>query len=324
MAAENPARAGLPLRPFIADWRHAEAIRLDRQDYIPEFPHRDYIEDYRQRYIDRLLGNLAELEKQTDPDAGDETAERKDYRAFDALSIAMDLVECVAGWAIDHQIGLAAAGLQFVPIQPIGTKNHPDYLKELRAVNTHEHERVGSRYNRDNWPNTPQFRRLALINLLATMHTNSLSEITHEATEALRALEFGETLPLVDPNLSGRKTKYRALLLQLKSIGMVEYLVALDIKKLAAQVTVGEYFGVSDSTLRTWEKRLRQEESGIGALKVSREIEWARNAASFTKAARRGDAGAARISDSQARYYSDAAMREAGTEFRRIQSEATS
>lgn len=295
---------------------------MDKKNFPPEFPHRDYREECHQPYVDLLLRRLRELEKQTDPAAGDETAKSKDFRAFDALGVAMDLVECVAGWAIDHQIGLAAAGLEFVPLQPSGTKDHPDYLRQLDEVNTHEHERVGSRYNRENWPETPQFRRRALINILATMHTDSLNELTYEAAEALRALEFGETLPLLDPTLSGLRVKYRALHLQLKSIGMVEYLRALDIKKLAAQVTIGSYFGVSDSTLRTWEKRLRQEDSGIGALKVSREIAWARNAASYTKAARRGDANAKHISGSHARSYSDIAMRKAGAEFQRIQAEA--
>src|SRR6202140_644747 len=61
-------------------------------------------------YVSHLLGRLDELEKQTRPSGGTVTSKSKDMAAFDALELAGELVAAVAGWAIDHQIGLAAKG----------------------------------------------------------------------------------------------------------------------------------------------------------------------------------------------------------------------
>ena len=58
-----------------------------------------------------LLNRLGELEKRTRPEGGPSTSQGKDLAAFDALCAAGELVRYVAGWAIDHEIGLAVMGL---------------------------------------------------------------------------------------------------------------------------------------------------------------------------------------------------------------------
>jgi hypothetical protein len=95
-------------------------------------------------YVIPLLGRLKTLYEQSHPAAGSESAKGKDGAAFDALKIAGSLVEAVAGWALDHQVGLALKGLEFVPLQPSGTKQHPDYLKARQTVDDHIHEKTGA------------------------------------------------------------------------------------------------------------------------------------------------------------------------------------
>jgi hypothetical protein len=116
-------------------------------------------------YVRLLLDRLDNLEKKTRPSAGSVSAERKDFAAFEALELAGDLVEHVAGWAIDHQMGLAAEQLKFVPLQPSRTKEHPQYLCALAIVDDHTHEKANAKLKiRD--PGESVVARRAIINLL--------------------------------------------------------------------------------------------------------------------------------------------------------------
>jgi hypothetical protein len=114
-------------------------------------------------YVHMLIDRLDELEKQTRSSLGSGSEERKDLAAFQALRAAGDLVQHVAGWAIDHQMGLAAAELKFVPLQPSGTKDHPQYLSERSMVDSHVHEKLGGSMGADN---SPLVARKGMINLL--------------------------------------------------------------------------------------------------------------------------------------------------------------
>ena len=95
----------------------------------------------RKKYITSLLNRLAELERRSDPSGGTNSAKGKDLAAFDALETAGELVRTVAGWAIDHQAGLAVEELSFVPLRPSQTKQHPQYRAQRDAVDDHKHER---------------------------------------------------------------------------------------------------------------------------------------------------------------------------------------
>ena len=82
------------------------------------------------KYVRLMLERLDELEKKTRPSASSgDVAEGKDLAARQALKTVGDLVRYVAGWAIDHQVGLAIEGLEFVPLPPSAEK-HPQYLRE--------------------------------------------------------------------------------------------------------------------------------------------------------------------------------------------------
>ena len=118
-------------------------------------------------YIEVLVSRLLDLRARTDPASTEGTAKGKDLLAFEALCVAGDLVEALAGWAIDHQIGLASEGLAFVPLQPSGTTNHPEYLEARAAVDNHRHEYAGAalRVSPDGLTDLTVARQL-IINLL--------------------------------------------------------------------------------------------------------------------------------------------------------------
>jgi len=63
-----------------------------------------------------MLNLLDQIERDTRPSLGSIVRE-KDYSAYKALRIAGDLVNYVAGWAIDHQRGLAQQGVRFSPYE---------------------------------------------------------------------------------------------------------------------------------------------------------------------------------------------------------------
>jgi len=64
--------------------------------------------------VSRLLKRLDELEKISRPMDGSTSAKGKDLAATEALNCAGQLTSRLAGWAIAHQFGLAAKGLESV------------------------------------------------------------------------------------------------------------------------------------------------------------------------------------------------------------------
>ena len=142
----------------------------------------------RRTYINSLVDDLLELERETTPASGAEAADGKDFAAFKALQSAGRLVGELARWAIDHQIGLALSGAKFVPKQPSGTRNHPDYLQNKAAVDSHIHEAQGSAYFELDSPTeqSAQAERRMLTNLLHMNSGGFPSALTRSAFEALR------------------------------------------------------------------------------------------------------------------------------------------
>ncbi len=94
-------------------------------------------------YINSLVDDLRELEPKTTVRVSRaEAADGKNFAALEALQSAGRLVEEPAGWAFDHQIGLALSELKFVPRQPSGTRDHPDYLRIKPSANARENLRT--------------------------------------------------------------------------------------------------------------------------------------------------------------------------------------
>lgn len=270
-------------------------------------------------HIHSLIDKLLELEHKTAPASGAEETKDKDFAAFKALQIAGGLVDALAGWAIDHQIGLALSGLKFVPRQPSGTRNHPKYLRNKATADSHEHEAQGSDYFDPHTPTeqNPQAERQMLANLLERNPGGFPLELVGRAVEALKALEFGETQDVLRPEKTNRdRNAYTRWRLELRALAHVEYLHARGIKKLKAFETVGEAYGRDVETVRKWGYRLRKD---IGNLEVSRALSFARNSAGSAEAAKRqarSDASAGHEIKWFERQYGEEALEENAAQYK--------
>lgn len=223
-----------------------------------------------------LLDQLSQLERDTRPSLGFKSAKAKDLKAFEALEVAGQLVAAVAGWAINHEIGLAVEGLQFVPLQPPQTKSDPQYLTLKAAVNEHRHEAAGAATHGKRLD--PFFLRTCLINLLRPNVGGYPNWLLVTTIDALDALEYGDTHPIF--RRSGRKrrlgTKQRRLIL--KAIGAIHFRrKAYGMSDEQARFNVSESIGRSLDTIKSWERSLRKEAS----LRVRRAIGFAENHGSW-------------------------------------------
>jgi hypothetical protein len=216
--------------------------------------------------VRRLFEQLDRLEKKTRPSGGEETAAGKDLAAFRALKIACDLVRHVAGWAIDHQIGLATKEMGFVPRGTPQVEAHLDYTTARDIANGHDNERIGGSVT----ALEPIAERTALVNLLRANPGGFPQAVQRPAIEALEALSFEEVLPMLAPAQGDRKVKLMELRMQLQVVGFIAFQVASGLdrtKYKAIERASGILKTAGENTIRGWEFRLRKE---LGPLVVAR------------------------------------------------------
>ncbi len=227
-------------------------------------------------YVSYRLDRLDELEKATRPIGGLASAKGKDLAAFEALECAGELTMRLAGWAIAHQIGLAAKGLQHVPERSPETKHYQLRLQEQSVVDSHEHEKVGA------WePKTfdPIVARKCLVNLLKANPGGWPDWFCEQTLGAIEALEYGEVRPIFSPVSAGRRRDYTLLKLQLRAVAMVAFRRgAYRMTKEIASTEVAAGLNVSVDTLKSWELRLRKD---LGTLSLDDAISTAQFHASF-------------------------------------------
>ena len=268
--------------------------------YDPDnYPSRNFAEGH-QRLISTLLRQLAELEKRSHPDGGEASAQGKDMCAFTALETAGQLVRALAGWAIDHQVGLALQGLQFVPRGPVS--DLPEYLQARAIVDSHQHEHTGGKHRINEFD--PLVARRLLMNLLRANPGGFPHNLANQSVRALEDLSFGDPAPMFQPASTDRKANLAEMRLQLRAIAFVEYMVEQGSKKYAAQEKVAAAIGVSPETLRTWEHRLRTDPA-FGTLAVARQVRFAKNVASHPPG-----------SVSRQKEYGEAALRDLAKQYR--------
>lgn len=220
-------------------------------------------------FVINALKEIDKLEQETRPNL-DQAASGKDLAAFSALKTASWLVKMIAGWAIDHQRGLAAQGLSFVPLGTTQTKVHPEYLKKRTAVDSHEHEKCGGNLAEL----SPTQERQFVINLLRPMIPHL--GLSYQIIEALEALDYGETLPILRKALTSKRTgltEYRA---KLFAVAFIEYQHTKGIKKHVSTETVATLYAVSKDAVKDWPSEVR---GALGDLEVDRELSFARNCA---------------------------------------------
>jgi hypothetical protein len=240
----------------------------ERPDIITGAPKGSLAQD---KLVLELLKQIQECEIASRPSGGAATAKNKDMAAFEALGLAAWLVEYTAGWAICHQIGLALDGSKFVPLGPKQTRNHPEYLVSKKKADSHRHERNGGVLTLKEID--PLTARCAFINILMPMAGKL--HLPASTLEALRALDYGDTGPILKTATPSRRTGLVALELKLIAIAFIEYEHRKGTKKLKSQKLVAEKFGmITHDAVRDWNVELR---NALGSLTVDRELDFARN-----------------------------------------------
>lgn len=200
-----------------------------------------------QTHIDALL----ELESASHPING--PVPDKEMLSIDALMHAGELVNLLAGWAIDHQIGLVLNGVEGFP-WPKG-----DDEARLKAAN-HEHEESGSA--REGL--TPELIREIAIAVMS--RAPLLPEgFNHILAEGLQSLEFGETPKFLSPKSQQRKRNYTLWHFRHQAILHISYFRGRGYRKGKATELVAGAFGCSPETVISWEKSLPKR---FGAQKV--------------------------------------------------------
>ena len=89
---------------------------------------------------------------------------------------------------------------------------------------------------------------------------------------ALEALEFGETLPILQITDVNRKARWEELHHQLRAVELIEYHRRRGgMKKRVAEEKVAAAYKRSADTVRGWEKAVRDD---LGNMKVDRALEF--------------------------------------------------
>ena len=255
------------------------------------YPHRRSGRDPQKRrdYLNHLIDRLLEIEAATDPSAQDDSAKDKDMKAFRASRIVAEIVDDLAGWAVDHQIGLAMNELKFVPRTTSRLRKRVDYQAAKIRVDDHCHEAIGGSDLRPLMDSVgqgahgPATDRRILVNLLRANPGSFPGAVSGRAIEALEALEFGETKALLKPVKRGLHAQaYSRWRLQLAALAYVEYQKARGRMKFVAEKEVAEAYGYNSETVKGWKRALRL---NLGNLYVASQLTYARNAGSNAEAA---------------------------------------
>lgn len=224
-------------------------------------------------YVQHLLQRLKELEEQTRPSGGDATAKDKDWRATDALKLAGELVDAVAGWAIDHQVGLALQNLENVR-PPIGAEK--DYPERLAAADTHAHEVSGFGAKESDVDHGGA--RKVLANLLIHNQGALPLWLVQQCLAAIQAIDFGDKKAshLFVTVGKGNKRPLATHELEVQALAFVAFrreAYGLSEEKAAEEVAAA--LNVAPATLIGWELRLIDK---FGKIEVARRLAEARHA----------------------------------------------
>jgi hypothetical protein len=214
------------------------------------------------------IARLEEIEVNTRPSAGSASAIAKDAAAFHAISLAASLIQDHAGWAIDHQKGLAVVGLDAA--MPIPNEPTPNFAARRDRNDQHIHEK--RRYLAQDL--TPIQARQFVLNVLRPM--SQQFNFLVELVVALEALQFGETLPILEAT-NTRKSGLLENRAKLRALCHMAYQKKKGINKVRTAEDVTQMFAANDeSIIKNWARQIR---SALGRDFVDQEIKTAEVAA---------------------------------------------
>jgi hypothetical protein len=213
----------------------------------------------RENYVAGLINQLPVLERKTDPKHGARSAAGKDLAAAQALRIAGDLITTLAGWALDHQAGLALKDLESVTLETAKPPEHPDHSKVRSTNDGHRHEWHGRNWvGRAGFDIDPIVARNWLKTLVWTIPGIS-QDFRLMVLWALEACDYGEVQPLLRATKKRRKVNWTILRLQMRAIVLVKQGETRGMDRDDALQEVAGALCVGVNTIRSWERRLRIE-----------------------------------------------------------------
>jgi hypothetical protein len=218
---------------------------------------------------DRFLATeLEKMERDTRPSAGSVSASGKDKAAFRALSFAASLMNDLAGWAIDHQRGLAIVGLEAA--MPFSEDISPAFVALRERNDQHDHE-IRGKLEQDL---TPVQARLFILNVLRPMSRQF--SFLGDLIVALEALQFGETLPILQAT-NTRKTGLIENRAKLTALCHMAYEKRKGTNKNRTVDDIADLFAANSETItKNWAKQTRE---ALGRDYVDHEIRTAEVAA---------------------------------------------
>jgi hypothetical protein len=262
----------------------------------PNRPHEDRGDEtlHDNGMVRSIIDRLDVLERETRPSSGDATSNDKDLKSREAIACAADLILYLAGWAIDHQQGVAMRGLKSYGQEPMSDST---YVDEKKALDSHENECVAVVSNKRGRDLPPERQREFSVQMLELLGDYIFPK---SLAEALRALDFGEVQPILQ-KAEGDKRNYTERTAQLRALEYIEFETAKGTLKNTARQMVGSHFKHGVEAIRKWETPVRE---ALGGSLVSRALLRAREDGELVKCIKmRPDASQFRLFFENRYYY---------------------
>ncbi|UPJ41944.1 hypothetical protein IVB40_32490 [Bradyrhizobium sp. 40] len=215
----------------------------------------------RDERLAECIADLEQLRSETDPAGGASTEHEKDLKAQRALRVAGNLVQLLAGWAIDHLSGLAKNNLDPQEHEPEEMRVD-DYAAARSLRDLHKYEREGNRERLD--LSREQARRL-LINFM-TYNPGAFPESPQcDVLEAFFRIARGDPDDLFKLAQNGSRYNAERVALQLQMLSIIAFRKALN--RTPKEETMDNIIEISQhvgsrigsiETLKKWEQRLRE------------------------------------------------------------------
>lgn len=289
--------------------------RTDNERHAPSANWARQSPEETQAVVESILRDLAEIRSETQLGMPFDAERPKHALAFEALRLAGLLVNAVAGWAVNHKLGLVLAQKESPP-PFIGLENRDkEFEKFALEASSHGFEIVG----KIGIPlsNGDYFARLATIEILSPLATG-MGDFPPfvKVIDALTQLEHGTKVKFFEPsrdNHQRTRVQFKELLMQAQALDFVEYFsnrITVDgirANRSDAQEKVAKAMGVDTSTLRTWKHRHAKQfprSHILGRRNVAREAASCANA---------------NISSSLMEYFNEERLFELGSEYKSFQ-----
>ncbi len=139
------------------------------------------------------------------PEVKDQVPLGKDSDASAALELASVIFREVAGWALNHKIGLAIDEMPAPPgilgtpdgLKPKDEQRREQRVRHERRASDDAHEVAGSAYLFNN----SRIDRLVLTEIIGNLAPLFPDELAIQAVAALHFLDLGDVLPLLEPQV---------------------------------------------------------------------------------------------------------------------------